>query len=256
MIIDAEVLRVILIIAGVIIILLIYFWERLRRDDVGEIGWQESRIETLDKVIMQDTNYSMSNEVDTSTKNSSQAVGENNQIHSKKLEQEIPIPIKSKDRCKCEDENDYWQAGPPQLVLQLNISAKSEAFSGVKILKALEEAGFKANERGIFNYHSKDEADILFSIVSMVKPGTIPVQELDEFKTPGLTLFSDLSGFENGIALFSMMLFKAKTIAAELGGELQDDSRSRLTNQTIEHIHSQIIEYQRQIQLAFRRCNK
>lgn len=246
MVIDAEILRVILIITGGIIILLIYFWERLRRDDVGEIGWQESRIETEDKVIIQNTNI----------KDSSQTVEENNQIQNKKLEQEIPIPIKSKERCQCEDENDYWQADPPQLVLQLNISAKSESFSGVKILKTLEGAGFKANERGIFNYYSKDEADVLFSIVSMVKPGAIPVQELNEFKTPGLTLFSDLSGFENGIALFSLMLSKAKTIAAELGGELQDDSRSQLTNQTIEHIHSQILEYQRQIQLAFRRCNK
>jgi cell division protein ZipA len=244
MILDTEMLRVVLIIAGVVVILIIYIWERLRRDEPGEIGWQDSHLDTSNYSNTEEPTFSIENKhIITRNKSS-------NEVMTKSS-------LKSKYQCKCEDdEDDYWRTNMPQLMLQLNISAKGDPFSGAQILKTLETAGFKTNEHGMFHYYAEDRQSVLFSVASMIKPGIIPIQAIDDFKTPGLIIFSDLSDVEDGIALFADMLSKAKAMAMELNAELQDDTHSKLTNQAIEHINSQILEYQRQIQLASRRCNK
>jgi cell division protein ZipA len=46
------------------------------------------------------------------------------------------------------------------------------------------------------------------------------------------------------------MLFTAERLAAMLDAELQDETHSALTRQTIEHIREGILEHRRQIQLA------
>ena len=54
----------------------------------------------------------------------------------------------------------------------------------------------------------------------------------------------------DGLATLSDMLFSAERIAALLDGELQDETHSVLSKQTIEHMRSQILEHRRQVQLA------
>jgi cell division protein ZipA len=46
------------------------------------------------------------------------------------------------------------------------------------------------------------------------------------------------------------MLFTAERLAALLDGELQDESHSVLSKQTIEHMRGKILEHRRQVQLA------
>jgi cell division protein ZipA len=92
----------------------------------------------------------------------------------------------------------------------------------------------------------------------MVNPGNFPIETMADFQTPGLTLFAVLPGPIpiDGVKLFNNILSCARSLAADLNGELQDETHSRLTNQTIKHIYSQIIEYQRQTQLAMRRSQQ
>lgn len=269
MIIDAEVLRIALIALGSIIVLVIYLWERLHRDDegVGETGWQESNLELISSKdasgITRDQNLPRSisdSDFDRSLKALSELAGDDKETYNQKLK--VPgitstiAQSKAKNKYTCEEENDYWPTNTPRLVLQLNVGAKNDSFDGPKILKALDKVGCQIDERGIFHYYILGEKEAQFSIASMVRPGIIPMREIETFKTPGLTLFTEISDSRNGITIFSNMLSSAKALAAELDGELQDDTRSVLTTQTIEHIHSQILEYQRQLQLAARRSNQ
>ncbi len=87
-------------------------------------------------------------------------------------------------------------------------------------------------------------------MASLVEPGTFPVKAMDEFDTPGLALFTQLPGPGDSLAIFSDMLFTAQRLAALLNGELQDETHSALTKQTVEHIRSQILEHRRLVQLA------
>jgi cell division protein ZipA len=52
------------------------------------------------------------------------------------------------------------------------------------------------------------------------------------------------------MAIFSDMLFTAERLAATLDGELQDETHSALSKQTIEHLRGKIMEHRRQVQLA------
>ena len=53
----------------------------------------------------------------------------------------------------------------------------------------------------------------------------------------------------DGVAVFADMLSTAERMAAILDGELQDETHSALTKQTIEHMREEILEYRRHMQL-------
>jgi cell division protein ZipA len=98
--------------------------------------------------------------------------------------------------------------------------------------------------------HPGRKSRVLFSLASMVEPGHFPLDDMSGFSTPGVTLFAQFPGPRDSLATFSDMLFTAERLAAMLDAELQDESHSALTRQTIEHIREEILEHRRQIQLA------
>jgi cell division protein ZipA len=86
----------------------------------------------------------------------------------------------------------------------------------------------------------------LFSLANMLNPGVFPFQDMEEFKTPGLAMFTQLPGPQDGQVVFAEMLRTAEEIALQLGGELNDETHSV-------HIKSEIVEHRRKLQLAKRR---
>ncbi|MET0065645.1 MAG: cell division protein ZipA C-terminal FtsZ-binding domain-containing protein [Candidatus Thiodiazotropha sp.] len=141
----------------------------------------------------------------------------------------------------------------PKLIIQINIKSKSEPFPGLDIHKAMLETGMVMGKLNIYQrLAAGDQQHPQFNLASMVEPGVFPGKEKDlaGFATPGLTLFTQLPVPGDSMAVFSDMLFTAERLAAILGGELQDETHSALTKQTIEHLRGQIMEHRRQVQLA------
>jgi cell division protein ZipA len=140
----------------------------------------------------------------------------------------------------------------PVLIVQINIAAKQGRFNGEALASAAAEAGLELGAMDIFHHY--DQAGgarrVLFSMASMVEPGTFPVDDMAAFSTPGLSLFAKLPGPRDGHLLYDAMLSAARLMAQKLGGELQDETRSVLTRQRIEHVHSEIAEHRRQVALA------
>jgi len=73
---------------------------------------------------------------------------------------------------------------------------------------------------------------------------------MQDYETPGLTLFTQLPTNIDGMKVFDQMLSSAAIIAKQIYGELQDDSHSDLSRQTIEHTRQEIMEFERQLVLA------
>ncbi|MES9861357.1 MAG: cell division protein ZipA [Candidatus Thiodiazotropha sp. LLP2] len=140
----------------------------------------------------------------------------------------------------------------PKLIIQINLKAKKDPFNGTNIQKAMNDTGLVLGKLPIYQRLSSDGRQIpQFNIASMVEPGTFPDKDLEEFVTPGLTLFTQLPvPGGDGMAVFSDMLFTAERLAATLDGELQDETHSVLSKQTIEHLRGQVTEHRRQVQLA------
>jgi cell division protein ZipA len=142
----------------------------------------------------------------------------------------------------------------PDLIIQINVRARKPPFDGPAIVKAMQETGLHLSSQAVYQRLASDGTKkVLYSVASMVNPGVFPVKAMDEFTTPGLTLFTQLPGPADGMLIFSDMLYTAERLAAMLVGDLQDETHSALTKQTIEHLRERIMEHKRQIQLARRK---
>jgi len=91
---------------------------------------------------------------------------------------------------------------------------------------------------------------VLFSVASLVNPGHFPFDDMQDFTTPGLMLFTQLPGVRDGLEIYSDMLYTANELAGLLGGTLQDETHSVLSKQTIQHTRDAILEHRRQLRLA------
>ena len=139
----------------------------------------------------------------------------------------------------------------PQKILQINIISHAGHFDGESIMQLARQNGLQPGDMEIFHrYSEKNHDKTLFSMASMVEPGTFPFDALDQFSTPGLVLFAQLPGPKSGLEIYEEMLTAARHLAEKLNGVLQDETHSVLSKQTIEHTKEEIMEYQRKIKLA------
>ena len=138
-------------------------------------------------------------------------------------------------------------------VIIINVMApQGYVFEGELLLKALTAQGMRFGHMDIFHRHQSDDGrgGILFSMANMVKPGTFDLSDMESFCTPGVCLFLNLPIESDSLAAFRVMTKIAKALAADLGGELKDENRSVMTQQTIEHCRQRVIEFDRKQRLA------
>ena len=128
-------------------------------------------------------------------------------------------------------------------------------FTAPAVREALEASGLRFGQHGIFHRHvdTSRGQQPMFSVASMVKPGTLNPDEPDTLETPGLALFMQLPGPFDGLSAFEQMLEAARRLTDQLEGHLLDGTRCDLTNQAVEHIREELREYRRLAHLAARR---
>ncbi|MCQ3830501.1 cell division protein ZipA [Microbulbifer elongatus] len=140
-----------------------------------------------------------------------------------------------------------------QEVLILNIMAPAgDCFEGNDLLRVLLSSGMRFGDMNIFHYHCGEagEGPALFSLANIVVPGTFDMSEMEDFTTPGVSLFLALPAEVEALKAFDTLLSTARTIAEQLGGELKDENRSVFTAQTAEHYRQRVMEFQRRTALA------
>jgi cell division protein ZipA len=140
------------------------------------------------------------------------------------------------------------QPAEPEEVLIINVMAhKGEMFKGSELLDIVLRCGMRYGSMDIFHRHSdtKGEGALLFSMANMVKPGTFDLDAMDEFETPGVSLFMTLPINADSMQSFDLMADTARTIADALNGELKDEQRSVMTRQTLEHCRQRIRDFER-----------
>jgi len=135
----------------------------------------------------------------------------------------------------------------------MNLIRRDGAFSGATIEKACSAAGLVLGDMSIYHRQEAGSGRVLFSMASMLEPGSFPVGEMSGFSTPGLSLFTQLPGVRDGVEIYDEMLSTAERLAALLHAELQDEGHNKLTKQMQEHTRESIIEHRRKIKLARRR---
>lgn len=140
------------------------------------------------------------------------------------------------------------QPAEPEEVLIINVMAhKGEMFNGADLLDIILQCGLRYGSMDIFHRHSdtKGEGALLFSMANMVKPGTFDLDAMDEFETPGVSLFMTLPINADSMQSFDLMADTARAIAETLNGELKDEQRSVMTRQTLDHCRERIRNFER-----------
>jgi cell division protein ZipA len=136
----------------------------------------------------------------------------------------------------------------PEEVLIINVMAfKGEMFNGSDLLDIILKCGMRYGDMDIFHRYTDAKGDgaHLFSMANMVKPGTFDLDAMDEFETPGISLFMTLPLKAESMQSFDLMLDTARAIAETLDGELKDEQRSVMTRQTVEHCRQRIRDFER-----------
>lgn len=140
------------------------------------------------------------------------------------------------------------QPAEPEEVLIINVmAAKGSMFNGGDLLDIILKCGMRYGSMDIFHRYSdaKGEGALLFSMANMVKPGTFDLDAMDEFETPGISLFMTLPINADSMQSFELMVDTAEAIADGLNGEMKDEQRSAMTRQTLEHCRQRIRDFER-----------
>ena len=128
-------------------------------------------------------------------------------------------------------------------IIMLHIMApRLQPFLGEQLMEAFEGVNLYYRENQIFHRHENNDGTgkLLFSVVSAIEPGYFDLDKIQNFKTPGITLFFALRHPNHSIAAFESMLRTARQLAADLGGEVRDDKHKILTSQAVEGYRERI----------------
>ncbi|NKN33671.1 cell division protein ZipA C-terminal FtsZ-binding domain-containing protein [Marichromatium bheemlicum] len=232
---DADTLRLILLVVGAILILALYLWERGHElDDPGldddDADSPPTRTATRSK------REPPLGDVD--------AGDEPREPH--RLDPEDPPERFAEALDTAQQEA---TEPPAPLLLQVGVvtADKQRWFSGEVLMDVAETCGLHPGEMEIFHYTDTlaGEPREAFSMANMITPGTFPFDEMASFATPGLLLFTQLEGEPEDMAVFDEMIATARKLATMLDGEVHDDQRQPLTIKKEEQMRRAVRENER-----------
>ena len=141
------------------------------------------------------------------------------------------------------------------LLIQLSVAKRTGEFKGADILEVAESCGLRPGDMDIF--HCLDEFDdgtrIYFSMANMVKPGTFPFDAMEDFSTPGMMLFAQLQGDPEDLTILEEMIATARKLANSLGGDVLDETRRPLTVRKEEELRTAVLAHETRRTRSLRR---
>ncbi|MCX7555586.1 cell division protein ZipA [Xanthomonadaceae bacterium JHOS43] len=145
---------------------------------------------------------------------------------------------------------------PPQRIVTLFVSARDDVLiDGAAIVIAAEKAGLTYGHMGIFHrlVEGRPEAEPVFSVASLVKPGHFDLRRVHDIETPGLTFFMTLPGPVSALDAWETMLPSAQRMAELLDAVVLDEQRNALGRQRIAHIRDELRGFDREQEKAAQR---
>jgi cell division protein ZipA len=125
------------------------------------------------------------------------------------------------------------------------VAGKQRFYPGGELALSLRGLGLRHGKFGIFHrYEGIDENSVIFSVASLVEPGSFDLKNIKDQEIPGISLFLVLPGPIDGPQAFDLMVSAARALVQGLGGELLDESGSTLSIQRERYMREEIIGLQ------------
>jgi cell division protein ZipA len=131
----------------------------------------------------------------------------------------------------------------PRKILVLRLAAGPSRIAGAKLRAAFATQRLTFGKYEIFHYvHANGTT--LFSVASMVEPGSFDLQTMDSTPYPGVTLFAQLPSIIPGQEVLEELLRHAKQLQAAVGGTLQDERGGLINSPRIERLRQEVAEFE------------
>lgn len=272
---DADTLRLILIVVGTALVLALYLWERSRAEDAddGDLPLPgEDKLEPSFGPFDDGPEAPQSELAAVVSELRGQreaAAVASLQAASRRAAEVAQAAVHLVADASVEPEPDA-PGGSNTLILQLGIRAGEEDMRGPDILDVAARCGMRPGELGAFHYKvmapksgapsagspfdedrdedpdgDGEETRTLFSMVSMVKPGEFPFDAMEEFRTRGLILFAVLHKGPDNLQVLDDMIAVARRLADEFDAEVLDEQRRPLTPIMVDVLRARVLEFNR-----------
>lgn len=131
-------------------------------------------------------------------------------------------------------------------IITVRLMARAHgSFAGEELVSAMQEAGLCHGRFGIFHRHENAGGEhVVFSVASLIEPGTFDLDQIKVSRYPGISLFLTLPATGDATAAFDDMMSTARSVAARLDGELLDEKGSRLSVQRERYLREEVIQFQ------------
>jgi cell division protein ZipA len=130
--------------------------------------------------------------------------------------------------------------GAPFLIQVSVVARPGDTFSGTELRDAFLDLGLVHGEMEIFHRYDRNFREPLFSVASLVRPGTFPIDEMAEFSCPGVVMFFQPSKVTDPLAVFDDLFETSRDLAEKLDGEEWDESRRPLTEEKIRDLRDRL----------------
>ncbi|MDG2526633.1 cell division protein ZipA [Stenotrophomonas sp. HITSZ_GD] len=136
-------------------------------------------------------------------------------------------------------------------IVSLFVAAKAgQVLRGEDIVVAAEKTGLTFGHMNVFHrlVEGHPERGPIFSMASILKPGSFDMANIRAMETPAIAFFLTLPAPMTALDAWEKMLPTVQRMAELLEGVVLDDSRNALGRQRIAHIRDELRAYDRQHQ--------
>jgi len=232
---DKELLRVVIIAAGLLVIVAMLAWHFLKNRKLTDSGNLFGNLPLGENI---DDSLVIHNEHDdfeiTPKTSKRYTVPEERQSAEKPLDDFDEFS----DVFHAEDDTEEELPPSPRFsvpeIIQFSLIAKSEqGFNGLDLLNAFLIAHMEYGNLKIFERLDANRL-VDFGVACMVDAGTFPETGMENFYCPGLVFFMQPSMVDDPAAIFDDFVDTINLLAIELDGEVLDHQRQPLTEETVQ----------------------
>ena len=134
-------------------------------------------------------------------------------------------------------------------IVSLYVAARAgSTLRGEDIVVSAEKTGLVFGHMNVFHrlLEGHPERGPVFSMASIIKPGSFDMATIRELETPAIAFFLTLPAPVPALDAWEKMLPTVQRMAELLDGVVLDDSRNALGRQRIAHIRDELRAYDRQ----------
>lgn len=129
-----------------------------------------------------------------------------------------------------------------QIISLLVLAKHQQKLHGAPLVQSANRTGLRFGEMSIFHHHIAEREAPLYSMANVIEPGTFDLTALETFVTPGVVLFMNAGEQENPAIALDAMLRAAKQLSRELNAQVCTAQREPMDAEQLERWHAEALK--------------